>query len=274
MKAAVILSVLLTFSLPSILTGMASDQKSACILPKGQTLLSGTYWSYSADKFWNSSGKKCSAYNEFDKFEYTFYLEYGLTCRDGISAKGTWGKIDESINGKTFGFGDVEIAWKHCLGTKWRHLVSMELLGIIPVEDKHKPGLRYGKYGGEVSLLASRGFCLWERKGSYDLRLGYRNYEGYPSDQIRADGQLNFFPFSRLQISASGHLEYGLFNGNSRTDQSLFLLSPNYRLFRGQIEAVLCIWKGLSAFAGYHQHLWGRNVGTNGGFYGGARAQF
>ncbi|MFQ5729872.1 MAG: hypothetical protein ACE5GN_05890, partial [Waddliaceae bacterium] len=202
------------------------------------------------------------------------YAEHGFTCNDTISIRGSWARIDESINGRTFGFEDVEVGWKHCLGTKLGHLFSVELLGIVPVETVHKPGLRYGEYGGECNLLFSRGFAFWDRCASYDLRVGYRVYAGFPSDQVRVNGALNFFPFSRLMITASGHLEYGLFNGGSRTDESLFLLNPNYRLFRGQIEATACIYKGLSAFIGYQRHLWGRNVGTEGGIYGGAQVQF
>lgn len=104
--------------------------------------------------------------------------------------------------------------------------------------------------------------------------IGYRKYEGFPSDQLRAQAMVNFFLFSRLQITGSSHLEYGLFNGSSRTDESLFLLNPNYRLLRSQIDVVLCLYKGASIFVGYHRHLWGRNVGTEGGMYGGTQIQF
>lgn len=274
MKAGFAIGIIIAFIVPSTLISIASDHKTACTQQQGHVYLCGTYWTYSSDEFWNSNGKRCEAHNEFEKCEYNLYAEYGLTCRDTISFNSAWARIDESINGRTFGFEDLEIGWKRYLGTKWCHHISAELVGIIPIEAEYKPGLRYGQYGGEFNLLLTKGFELWERCGSYDLRLGYRTYCGFPSDQVRADAVFNIFPFSRLMLSASGHLEYGLFNGSSKDDESLFLLNPKYRLFRGQLQATMCVYKGASVFVGYQRHLWGRNVGTNGGGYGGVQIQF
>lgn len=274
MKVSFALGVMITFIVPSALSGIAIDHKTACPQKQGHVYLCGTYWTYCSDEFWNSNGKRCEAYNEFEKCEFNFYAEYGITCRDTVTLKSAWARIDESVNGRTFGFEDIEIGWKRYLGTKCSHLISAELVGIIPVETNYKPGLRYGEYGGEFNLLLTKGFKLWEQCGSYDLRLGYRTYCGFPSDQIRADAVFNIFSFSRLTLSASGHLEYGLFNGSSKDDESFFLLNPNYRLFRGQLQATLCVYQGAAIFVGYQRHMWGRNVGTNGGVYSGAQVQF
>lgn len=274
MKARMTLWVIAAFIVPSTVFGIASEYKSACVQQKGHAYISTMYWNYCADKFWNASGQRRSAHNDFEKHEINVRIEYGLTHRDTLSMRSAWAKIDESINGRTFGFEDIEIGWKHCLGTKWCHLISTELVTILPTETEHKPGLRYGQFGGELNLLFSRGFSCWERYGNYDLRIGYRGYEGFPSDQVRADAAINLYPLSRLKLTASGHLEYGLFNGKSRSDESLFLLNPNYRLFRGQIQATVCVHKGASVFVGYQRHLWGRNVGTGGGVFGGAQIQF
>lgn len=274
MKTVISSAICAVLIFPSIVIGLAPDHKTACVQKKFHGLVETTYWSHCTDEFWNASGKKRDAFNDFEKDAIIFYAEFGITNCDTISAKSAWVRIEESINGRGFGVEDAEIGWKHSFGKVCNHYLSAELVGIIPTETEHKPGLRYGQYGGEANLLLTRGFTWWDRCGSYDVRLGYRAYEGYPSDQIRSDFILNYFVFPRLKISASGQLEYGLFNGSSRTDESLFLLNPNYRLFRGQIQALLCLYKGISGFVGYQRHLWGRNVGTGGGVYGGAQWQF
>lgn len=274
MKALFSTWAMTAFMIPATLCGLAGDYKTACVQGIGQALFEVQYCRYEADEFWNASGKKKDAHNEFKRDEYSLYIEAGLTAKDTVSVKGAWARIDESINGRTFGFEDVELGWKHSLGTKWNHLLATELVGIIPVERDHKPGLRYGQYGCELNLLLTRGLTLFQKCASYDIRLGYRAYEGYPSDQLRADLRFSFCPCPKVVLSASGHLEYGLFTGNSRTDESLFLFNPNYRLLRAQVEAEYRIFRCAALFAGYRQHLWGRNVGTSGGAYGGMRFQF
>jgi hypothetical protein len=274
MKALFTLWVIAAFIVPSRLIGIASDHKTACPQKKGHTYICAKYETYHSDEFWNSSGKKRDAHNEFEKVEYKFYAEYGLSNRDTFSLNSAWGRVDESVNGRLFGFEELEIGWKHYWGTKWCHYVSTELVGIFPLETEYKPGLRYGEYGGEFNLLLTKGLKFWKRCGSYDLRLGYRAYTGFPSDQIRADATFNLIPMSRVLLSAGGYLEYGLFNGHSKEDESLFDLNPNYRLFRVQVQGAVSVYKGASVFVGCQRHLWGRNVGTKGGYYAGLQIQF
>jgi len=273
-KAVVTLGVIWAFIVPSNLISIAINHKTACPLQKGRTYLSGTYSTYSSDHFWNASGKKCNAYNTFEKKVYHLYAEYGLSRRDTIWIQSAWARIEESINGRSFGFEDVEIGWKHDLGTTYSHHISCEIVGIIPIATKYEPGLRYGVYGGEINVLFTKGVRLWEQKGSYDLRLGYRKYCGFPSDQLRADAVINVLTWSRLCLSAGGFLEYGLFNGESKKNESFFLFNSNYRLLSGQVQATFSLYKAASLFIGYQRHLWGRNVGTKGGAYGGLQVLF
>jgi hypothetical protein len=274
MRAVFTILVAIAFIVPGSLISIAKDHKTALPQKKGHAYLCGTYWTYSSDEFWNVNGKRREAYNEFEQCEYNLYAEYGVNNRNTVSLNGAWARINESVNGRAFGFEELELGWKHFLGTKWSHSIAAELVAILPVETDYKPGLRYGQYGGEFNMLLTKAFDLCKRRGSYDLRLGYRSYCGFPSDQIRADAIVNITPFSRVILSASGHLEYGVFNGSAKEDESFFLLNPNYRLFRGQLQATIHVYRGASVFAGYQRHLWGRNVGTQGGCYGGAQIQF
>ncbi|HEY4831025.1 MAG TPA: hypothetical protein VIH61_00475 [Waddliaceae bacterium] len=256
------------------LFGFCGNNKTAWVQQRNHFCLSGSYWNYSSDHFWNANGNQRDAFNKFTKEEYVLYLEYGLTQRDTLWLKDGWARIRESVNGRTLGFADMEIGWKRYLGQKWGAAISGEIVGIIPIESEHKPGLRYGRYGGEFNLLLSKEFSYWKLPGWYDFRLGYRAYEGFPSDQIRADAAATFNLFPCVKLLLAGHLEYGLFNGHSIMNQSFFCLFSNYRLLKGQVELLFSLYKEASLFVGYQRHIWGKNVGTGGLWYGGVQVQF
>jgi hypothetical protein len=258
----------------SSLAGFCGNNKTAFVEPQGRFCLSGSYWKYSSDHFWNAEGKRCDAFNKFTKEEYILYAEYGLTERDTLSLKEGWARISESVNGRTMGFADIEIGWKRSLCQKGGAFISGEIVGIIPLECDHKPGLRYGRYGGEFNWLLSKNFSYHRLIGKYDFRLGYRTYEGFPSDQIRADAAAIFNLFSSVQLLLAGHLEYGLFNGHSVMNQSFFCFYSNYRLLKGQMELLFSLYRSASLFIGYQKHIWGKNIGTGGSWYGGAQIQF
>ena len=258
----------------SSLVGFCGNIKTACLQHQGHFCLSGSYWGYSSDHFWNSNGNQCNAFNKFSKAECDLYIEYGLTSCDTLWVKDGWARISESVNGRTMGFTDVEIGWKRYLGQKWGAIISGEIVAIVPLESEHKPGLRYGRYGGEFNLLLSKGVFYRNIPARYDFCLGYRAYEGFPSDQIRADAAATFDLSPCIHLLLAGHLEYGLFNGHSVMNQSFFCFYSNYRLLKGQIELLFSLYKGASLFVGYQRHVWGRNVGTGGSWYGGAQLQF
>lgn len=269
------IAVTLFICLMNFALGAASiNHMTARVQEKGHAYICGTYFSFEANKFWNAKGKECEAYNEFNRYEYNLYTEYGITQKDTFSIEGGWARIEESLNGRTFGIEDLRISLRHCLGMKRSYLISLEVEAIIPTERRHKPALRYGQYGGGIGLLLTKDFLLFKRNGNFDFKIGYLKYDGFPSDQLEANAVINFFPFSKFILSAGAFLEYGLFNGHAKNDESFFLFRSNYRLLRGEIQAAFLIYKGASLFVGYRQHLFGRNIGINGGAYGGAQIQF
>jgi len=232
------------------------------------------YWYYRTDHFWNSSGKRLSCDNHFKKKKTSTYVEYGLTCTDTLSALASYTFVDESLNGSASGLGDFEIGWKHKLWEYSEHTISAQAVGIIPASE-YRPALRYGRAGAEVNLLYSNSFYIPRHGqcGRTHFRVGYRSYIGFPSDQIRADAKVCYSISPKVQLLAQTSLEYGLFNGRSRVSQSNFALNPNYRLFKAQLQCVFHLWS-IPLTLGYRWHVWGRNVGTGGGFLGSARLNF
>lgn len=247
---------------------------NACVLDQWQVSLDVAYEKWDTDEFWNKSGKKRSAANDFEKKEAKALLEFGLTRCDTLSVRSSWARFDESINGRTFGFTDLEIGWKRTLYQKDHHLISGQIVILIPFESDYEPPLRYGRNGAEFNLLYSSGFTFCDHFGYYDGCLGYRWYKGFPSDQIRANFALGYFVCPWLKLVAESKLEYGIFNGDDRPDASLIYLNPNYRLLRIDVLAELCPCSFSSAYVGYFRHVWGRNVGTGGGFVGGANVWY
>lgn len=267
MRTIGLMMLALSFSFPQWIEGF---EGSACTQEKYHFYCDAKYSYYNTQHFWNSDGSRKKAHNDFRKMMGVAYIEYGLTDCDTLTANFGWARIDESVNGRVFGFNDVEIGWKHYLFQKGNFYFTSQAILIVPPEKVYKPGLRYGRWGGEIDILATRIF----NDGWTDLKLGYRHYNGFPSDQIRADALFYYQPFSRITLCAGALLEYGVYNGHSKLNQSYILYAPEYRLLKARIEAYWCVYKCASLSIGYEQHLWGRDVGTGGKVYGGAQIQF
>src|SRR5262249_47998950 len=134
--------------------------------------------------------------------------------------------------------------------------------------------IRYGKGGVEVDLLYSSRFQFRQRSGWYDLLLGYRHYQGFPSDQIRSSGAIGYIFSSYIQTIATLELDYVGFNGKAEKNLNNIVFHPNYRLLTGKLEAVIRLFSPFSVSLGGYQHLWGQNVGAGGGFFCGLWTDF
>ncbi len=151
----------------------------------------------------------------------------------------------------------------------WRNNVfAFQATAIIPSEHGYTPALRYGEYGVEAKFHQSLQIHVSVRSLHVSVGLGYRWYHGYPSDQIRQDATLIIRPADRLSLYASSYLDYGVFNGERRLNQSLIWLNPNYRLWKVQVGVCCRLYKQSWISLNYFRHLWGENVGRNGGFIG------
>jgi hypothetical protein len=260
--------LLLLYFIPFGLNG-----SSACVQEKYHFFVSAEYSYYSSDDIWNTHGEIKPAHDDFTKHMGEGYIEFGVTENDTASLRLGCAKIHETLNGETKGVTDMVLGWKRHLGEWNSNILAFELNGIIPIDSFYAPGLRYGEYGAALSLLASKGFYLCNKFAWYDLRLGYLWYSGFPSDQILANAAINYNPLPKLFFQLEAYVEYGLLNGESRNDRSLFMYNPNYRLLIGKFEVTYCLFNGVSAVGGYDRFLWGRNVGYGGRFYCGLQFQ-
>jgi hypothetical protein len=225
------------------------------------------YLHYDTDHFWDRCGKHQKTYDDCDLQEIELELAYGITACDTLGVKGGYGYIEEDLDGTTCGFNDFEVNWNHLLFKHSSGSYGTRLIGIIPSESTYEPCLRYGQYGFEGGLFYSQYTSICNTCAHLYGDIGYRWYEGFPSDQLRNKLGVTFCFNSRFSLDLNNQIEFGLFNGDSRLDQSVVLMNPNYRLWKGEVEGKFRIYKNIRLSLGYFQHFLGQNVGTGGGFF-------
>lgn len=255
---------------PSYLIG------SAWVQPEGQAFVAYEYFTYKTAQYYSIGGTITPSNNLFDKKENNLYMEYGLTETNTLSAKFLWANIYQTVEGKTVGFEDMEFGWRHQVKKTGDHVFSLQFTGIIPGGPPDKPVLRYAKYAGQLDFMYGRSFKIHDHYGFFNTEIGYRVYQGYPSDQVRGIVSAGFNITQKLQLLSALYLEYGIWNGTpiNFADNFNVLQNPNYRLLKWDITARWRICKKYSLVFGWYRDIWGRNVGSNGGVHGGIWAEF
>ncbi len=247
----------------------------AWIQDQGKSFLSAQFWTYNTRSYWDRDGKKRNAHNHFVKRQINTYYEYGLTKDITFVSKALYDWIWQTVDPrKTTGFEDPEVGLRKLLWKNERRLISVEGTLIYPSGGANKPVLRYGVFGFQGTLLYAGNFKINKKDGFYAAELGYRWYRGYPSDQIRANAAVGYDFTKRIQVIVAYFLEYGVFNGHAIMNSDVIVNDPNYRLLKGTITGVYRLSQKTSLTFGYYRHVWGQNVGTGQGFYGGLWLKF
>ena len=226
------------------------------------------YFSYDTDHFWNKDGDRKKAFNSLNQKQVNAYVEFGITDYDTIGIYGNYTQNIEEMNGNKRGIGDFELCWKHLFWSREGHYISSRVLVIVPTGPK-KTTIRYGEAGVEFDIHYQRDLCILNRSAWFEVMGGYRAYSGFPSDQIRGHAVFGYQPFSNFTFIGELQLDYGVYNGENTFHGPILYLAPQYRLLTGQVQCVYNILECLSIFAGYSQNLWGENIGTGGGWFGG-----
>lgn len=228
---------------------------------------------YQSHHFWNKKGSLKPSYNHLKKWWLDASLEWEISSKNSVYARFLYDHIEESLNGNTTGFEDAEACWTHCfLKDRTKELWGRALL-LIPL-GKEKASLRYGCFGIEADLLYSTYFSWIHYPIGSLFTFGFRGYHGDPSDQVRLHWDLLGPIQSCGYWLCQFHLDYGIFNGKRKEHFNQLLLNPNYRLLKVQCSFVGTLFDWLHIDMGYFQHLWGKNVGNNGGFICGMEINF
>lgn len=224
---------------------------------------------YTTDHFWNRQGHLRPAHNHLDFTGVNLWLSAKPLCNLQLDLTTAWQNAAESLNGTSRGLADIELS-----GTT--HLCSLgegdffaQGVLIIP-SGREKEMIRYGCWGGEFDFLYTYPirFCRIETS------LGFRGYGGGPSDLVRGVVRAHFFAYKALNFRLAAELDYGLFNGKKGRHPNALLYNPNYRLLN--LEGILYynFWRGCCLNGGGFYHVWGENIGNNGGIFGGVSCVF
>lgn len=151
----------------------------------------------------------------FHKQEIQFYLEHGLQDNLTLIFKSPYSWSKNDFTGKrNQGFSPQELGlrWRFNRDPYWATAIQANLivpLGYKASEDPSGAGNQI--VGVEVSLPISRGFSVGKQRNGYGtLELGYRDYFGPASDEIRLTGELSVDVLRRLALATQFYGIYRL----------------------------------------------------------------
>lgn len=227
--------------------------------------IGGQYAYYSTNNLWNNHGTLLPAHNEFMRHDAKVYggLDFSLTSCGWV--QGGFDSVRQEVNPDRHGFEDSNIGFYKVLKQACQHSYGWGLQVNVPGGDP-RPALRYGAWMGELYLSFEKQL----KNLHYTFDLGYQVYTRGVSDSIRGAFRIDW-PFTRrIQLTAQGDLYYSLFNGKRHFHDNRIAYNPNTRLLKGKILAVYRVTNTIYLNAGYFKHVWGQNVGSGAGVFGGA----
>ncbi|OQX11411.1 MAG: hypothetical protein BWK76_19170 [Desulfobulbaceae bacterium A2] len=225
---------------------------------------------YSTDSFFDSEGSRRDRGGRFRKYELNPYLEYGLSEADSLTANLFSQWLEDDAGGRlrrNQGPAEQELGWKRRLFQHNGGVLAIHGLMIVPggSDTAKTPRLDTDRYGAEANLLYGRSTTLWGKKALLDLRLGYRDYFGYPASQIRANLTGGYDIAERWQVLLGAELHHGLRNDDSEAALDSALIATDYRLLKLSLTLRYQLSDHASLVAGGYTHAWGENTGGGGG---------
>lgn len=238
---------------------------------QGKGLVVNNFTYYSADTFWDKQGKVRDSGGTFIKREFNPYAEFGVYKGWTLSFNGYYDYLTQTTrdNGPyrtAQGVQDLEFGVQRQLFQKGGFVSAVKATALVPTGYgiDTLPTFGYDRLGGQLDLLAGYGWQAFNRNFFVDWSVGYRMYQGYPSDQVRSLLTLGADLNKIFQLLVQAELQYGVNNG---TDVRLdtISLSPYYRLLKQTTQVRVRLNDQHSFAVGMALHVWGENTGMGGG---------
>ena len=232
-------------------------------------------FSYRTDHFWNKHGTLRPAHSYLDFTGAAIWIVARPLTRLQLSLTTAWQNGKECLNGTSRGLSDIELTGSSLMTQFKGGDLFLQGTLIVP-SGRSKEMIRYGEWGGEAGLFYQRPFALHCSSPTHYFfgSLGFRGYGGAASNLVRATLGALLNPIPYLHIRAAFQLDYGLFDGHRANHPNAFLYNPNFRLLNFEGIVSYPIWKGFCINGGGFCHIWGENIGNNGGFFGGVSYVF
>lgn len=228
---------------------------------KGDFFSSYSYLYYEADYFFDSNNKKKKNFCKFKKNEHSIYLEYGLREDLTISFKAPYSSYLE-CNNRNNGFSDIELGLIKPIKMINNSVFSFYFNSVIPTGYSYKdnPRLGYSVFGFDFGILYGYSY----KNGFMDLQLVYRNYFGYPSNQLRIYFSNNFRFYRKLYGYFSLNTHSSLGSSDKKDVGNNIFLETDYSMVEGTL-GLRYSFENLSIGLSYLRTLFGRKTGVGSG---------
>ena len=239
-------------------------QAAAWTQEKGRGLIITSLTYDVATKVFNNTGRLESS-PKFVKHEANIYAEYGVTDWLTVLLLPGFQRVSTGFSGARrteSGINNTGFGGRIRLFNNGRHVVSVEGTYFLPggIDTTETTVLSRGNGDQEVKALygLSWDFKVFSRKfpSFWDIQLGYRQRDGAPANEFRADFTMGVRPFPRWQIFVQS---FNIISDGAgkQTAQTVF---PVFTMNKAQLTGVYDITERLSIQFGGFRTLAGRNI--------------
>lgn len=243
-------------------------------LGDGEVILTTSY--YQTDSVFDSDRDKESipADGEFTKLAYRIYTEVALADQLTFIGKAEVDSLkfeDDLIGSETHaGLADPEVGLRFRIRKPPQQGdLAMAMQGNlkIPVanSDRGSPPVDFDQWDLDLRFLMGLEFG----RGYWAVEMGPRFRRGPPADELHLDTVVSVdLIHDELALVNEDFLTIGLKNqeGDSTTDGNV-VRAPNYDLLVHQISLLYRVSQQFHFQGGFFHHLWGRNIGGDGGAF-------
>ncbi len=249
----------------TVILGLAETAHGAAwTQKKGDGLIIASFTYDTAKKSFNAVGGLESS-PDFEKLEANIYIEYGFTDWLTVLLLPGYQQVSTGFSGAKrveSGINNTGLGGRLRLFKKGGHVVSVEGTFFLPggLNTAETTVLSRGNGDLEFRALygASRDFTFFSRTfpGFLDVQVGYRQRDGAPANEFRADMTFGLRPFKRWQILAQS---FNIISDGAgkQTAQNAF---PAFNIHKAQLAGVYDVSKRFSIQIGGFRTLVGRNI--------------
>lgn len=185
--------------------------------PKGFNFTSFSYSNFDTDTF--------------HKQDIQFYLEHGLQDDLTLIFKSpyTWSKNDYNRNrNQGFSAQELGLRWRFNRDPNWATAIEGNLIVPLGYDAKEDPsGSGNQDLGVEISLPITRGFAIDKQRNGYGtVEIGYRDYFGSASSELRLNGELSVDVLKRFAIATQF---YGIYRLQESDNEDFSKLGGQFR---------------------------------------------
>ncbi len=258
LRTFAICAVALLVCIPETAIGSAWTQK------KGDGLIITSFSYDVATKLFNTDGG-LERSPKFEKLEANIYAEYGVVDWFTVLLLPGYQRVATGFSGARRaegGLNNTGVGGRLRLFRKGRHVVSVEATYFLPGGIKTNETTVLSRGNGDLELRAlyglSRDFKIFSHTIStfWDLQLGYRQRDGAPANEYRADFTFGLRPFERWQVLAQS---FNIISDGAgkQTEKAVF---PAFNLNKAQLSGVHDISERFSIQIGGYRTLSGRSI--------------